>query len=88
MKKLLAVKKSKVVAVLGLCVAVVGGNFSFAAADDALVTAVVAAFQDLLDTALALAVKLGPIGVGIVVAIFGVILAVSGSKKVGNVATR
>lgn len=87
MKKLLAVK-SKIAVVGGLIVAIVGGNFSFAAADDALVTAVVAAFQDLLDTALSLASKLGPIGVGIVVALFAVILAVSASKKVGNVATR
>jgi len=87
MKKLLAVK-SKVAVVGGLIVAIVGGNFSFAAADDALVTAIVAAFQDLLDTALSLAAKLGPIGVGIVVAIFVVILGVSSAKKVGNVATR
>ena len=76
MKKLLAVK-SKVAVVGGLVVAIVGGNFSFAAEDSALVTAVVAAFQDLLDTALSLALKLGPIGVGIVVAVASAVVVAS-----------
>lgn len=87
MKKLLAVK-NKVVAVVGVSSALVVGNVAMAAADDALVTAVVGEFSSLKDTAIDLALKVGPIGVGIVVAIFGVILAVSSAKKVGNVATR
>lgn len=85
MRKLLN-KKSLVVA--GVVGAVVASNVSFAAADTALVTSIVTEFTALKDTAVELSVKMGPIGVGIVIAIFGVILAVSSTKKVGNVATR
>ncbi len=87
MKKLLAVK-SKVFAGLGLVSAVVVGNVSMAAADTAIVKSIVDEFIILKDTAKELATQLGPVGVGIVVALFIVILSITSSKKVGNVAVR